>query len=247
MLPVPETENQSVPSQSGIKWNAVTWYSTTFAILLFVAFVCGAFFFGIWYQNQQDLNISETIKTTPTDNSTDVKVINSESWNTFHIAAQLPGAPAFDISYPTQFGDPHTSVEIGNLGHIDFENNVEKINFYKSSYQPTDSDKYLSGFFTIVSLQQGQTLTNFANAQLLPTAVNKIQTSFTVDGRAVISQKISSTSPETFYYLEFKDDLVMALTLSKPRGSEADAQRFGILTEAQVIEDKIVQSIKFAN
>ena len=42
-----------------IGWNEVTWYSKVLAILLFVAFVCGAFFFGIYYQKQlqpQDMN-----------------------------------------------------------------------------------------------------------------------------------------------------------------------------------------------
>ena len=47
MLP---TEQQSASTR--IKWNKVTWYSGALAVLLFVALVCGAFFFGLWYQKQ---------------------------------------------------------------------------------------------------------------------------------------------------------------------------------------------------
>jgi len=36
-----------------IECNRVTWYSKTLAVLLFVALVCGAFFFGVWYEKQQ--------------------------------------------------------------------------------------------------------------------------------------------------------------------------------------------------
>lgn len=35
-----------------IEWDKVTWYSKTLAVLLFVFFICGAFWFGSWYQNQ---------------------------------------------------------------------------------------------------------------------------------------------------------------------------------------------------
>lgn len=248
MPPAPE-QNQNVPPQPGIKWNTVTWYSGILAVLLFVVLVCGAFFFGIWYQKQLGLSAPDiNAGITPTDNLMNSNAATSESWNTFHIAAQLPGASSFDVSYPAQFGDPHTSVEIDNLGHVDSQNNVETIDFYKSSYQPTiDTDKYLTGFFTITQLPQGQTLTDFVNAQLLPTAVNKIQNNFTVDGHLAISQKISSTTSQTSYYVEFKNGLVMDLILSKPRGNETDAERVGILAEAQMVEDKIIQSIKFSN
>lgn len=34
------------------EWNEVTWYPKTLAVLLFVILVCGAFYFGTWYQEQ---------------------------------------------------------------------------------------------------------------------------------------------------------------------------------------------------
>jgi hypothetical protein len=47
MLP---TESQQTSAK--IEWNKVTWYSKLLAVVLFVGLVCGAFFFGIWYQKQ---------------------------------------------------------------------------------------------------------------------------------------------------------------------------------------------------
>ena len=35
---------------SGIQWNTLTWYSKLLAILSFIALVCSAFYFGIWYE-----------------------------------------------------------------------------------------------------------------------------------------------------------------------------------------------------
>lgn len=35
-----------------LTWSEVTWYSKLLAVLLFVWSVCGAFYFGTWYQQQ---------------------------------------------------------------------------------------------------------------------------------------------------------------------------------------------------
>jgi hypothetical protein len=40
--------------EKGVQWNEVTWYSKILAIILFVILVCGAFYFGIWYQTQKE-------------------------------------------------------------------------------------------------------------------------------------------------------------------------------------------------
>jgi len=37
-------------SQPILEWTKVTWYSKALAVALFVGLVCGAFFFGVWYQ-----------------------------------------------------------------------------------------------------------------------------------------------------------------------------------------------------
>jgi len=37
-------------SQATVEWTKVTWYSKALAVVLFVGLVCGAFFFGVWYQ-----------------------------------------------------------------------------------------------------------------------------------------------------------------------------------------------------
>lgn len=47
---MPPTDSQQ--SSSHIEWNKVTWYSKLLAVVLFIGLVCGAFFFGIWYQKQ---------------------------------------------------------------------------------------------------------------------------------------------------------------------------------------------------
>ncbi len=49
---------QAPNAKVGIQWNKVTWYSKILAITLFVVFVCGAFFFGIWYQTQKQKAIA---------------------------------------------------------------------------------------------------------------------------------------------------------------------------------------------
>ena len=57
-----------MPPESGIQLNKVTWYSKTLAILLFVVLVCGAFYFGGWYQRQQTalaVPIEEAASTNP--------------------------------------------------------------------------------------------------------------------------------------------------------------------------------------
>ena len=49
-------QQQPGPS-SGIKWNEVTWYSKSLAVLLFVGLVIGAFYFGTWYQRSSETPI----------------------------------------------------------------------------------------------------------------------------------------------------------------------------------------------
>jgi len=164
--------------------------------------------------------------------------LENEQWDISRIPAQLPGAPAFTISYPTHFGMPHVSVEILNLSGIDFDNNVGKINFYKSSWGPDEVDFFLRGFFVVAKLEQGQTLTDFVNTQLLPTAVDKVQ--YVVDGRPVVAQRASPDVPMTSYYIEFKDGLVLNLNWAQNR-HEVDPE------EGRLLQDKIIKSIKFVD
>jgi hypothetical protein len=44
-----------------IQWNSVTWYSKTLALVLFVVLICGAFYFGIWYQKQVTVPIPQPV------------------------------------------------------------------------------------------------------------------------------------------------------------------------------------------
>ena len=67
-------EERSSPSTT-IKWNEVTLYSKSLAVFLFVALVCAAFFFGVWYQKQlTPIQIPEN--NTPKIDVTFSKVVN---------------------------------------------------------------------------------------------------------------------------------------------------------------------------
>lgn len=163
-----------------------------------------------------------------------------EAWSTSTIAAQLPGAPAFTVSYPAHFGEPQVSASIGTQSTIDPDNNVEKIDFYKPSLGSDETGRFLGGFFLIAQLEPGQTLADYANAQLLPTATDKLQYDLTVDGRPAIAQKVTPSSPMTLYYIEFKEGLVLNLTFTQNR-YEVDPE------EGRALQDKIVKTIKFTN
>lgn len=55
MPPTTETQTPPVTPHTGIEWNRVTWYSKLIAVIVFISLVCGAFYFGMWYQTQRAL------------------------------------------------------------------------------------------------------------------------------------------------------------------------------------------------
>jgi hypothetical protein len=58
---MPPTE--PTPTSPRVEWNKVIWYSRLLAVILFVGLVCGAFFFGSWYQRQQGSDVVPTGET----------------------------------------------------------------------------------------------------------------------------------------------------------------------------------------
>lgn len=55
MPPTNETHDTQAAPRTGVEWNRVTWYSKLLAVILFIGLVCGAFYFGMWYQQQRAL------------------------------------------------------------------------------------------------------------------------------------------------------------------------------------------------
>lgn len=170
---------------------------------------------------------------------------SSKSSSTYHVVAQIPGASAFDISYPSEFGIPTITTEIRTPSKIDFENNAEDLIFYKPgslhTYPQAGSQFFLHISLFTVQLQPGQTLKNFVDTRIVSTDTAKLEYSFMVGERQAIAQTINKTSQIMEYYILLDNNIVLNLLfgLPGPRGTQVETDTL------RSMEDKIVQSIKF--
>ena len=79
---MPPLEQPIVAASSKVEWNKVTWYSKLLAVLFFVAFVCGGFFFGMWYQQQlaPATVVQDETLAIATTNSETVAIVGAVPW-----------------------------------------------------------------------------------------------------------------------------------------------------------------------
>ncbi len=87
-----------------LEWSKVTWYSKTFAILLFVLLVCGAFFFGNWYQRQiSQLSTNNLISTSAISTTTEnpgVDIVSQYERSGFKVVATVPNQFYYKATFP---------------------------------------------------------------------------------------------------------------------------------------------------
>src|SRR5579872_5785903 len=94
-----------MPPEQGIQWNKVTWYSKTLAVLLFVVLVCGAFFFGMWYQKQLSPAVQTLLNTNQVPQSTSTS--EKTSWVSFS-TFQVPPTQHYEVYYVQKGGDMYS-------------------------------------------------------------------------------------------------------------------------------------------
>ncbi len=94
---------QEAPVPKKIEWNRVTWYSGTLAVLLFVALVCGAFYFGTWYQKQATPIGTKTIESQNQQPISNVPQQISDVVSRLKVAKEIPNGfdPGGDKSQTT--------------------------------------------------------------------------------------------------------------------------------------------------
>ncbi len=107
-----------------IQWNSVTWSSKSLAIALFVLLICGAFYFGIWYQKELSLKPQQTvsaIRYVPAAFSGEVP----SGWSVFH---GPDAVPAKDLQSLTSANQLFASFALGSVSFGDGA--FEQVDFY---------------------------------------------------------------------------------------------------------------------
>ena len=164
------------------------------------------------------------------------------SSKTFQVTSQLPGLPDFQVNYPAEWEEPVVSAEVSS-SKIDWDGNVQKLTFYKKgsphTYPNAGSEVNVNISFFAGPLPLGQTLDDFVDSQLLPTAVEKMKYELvTADGRRIVAQIVSPRSPVTEYYILLGNSTVIEFMTGSPTGADVN-----LATKARSITDKIIQSI----
>lgn len=174
---------------------------------------------GVYYY--QNKNVIPATKTTTTSNT---------QTTTTRITSQISGVPSFDITYPTQFGQPTVSM----AAYV--SSPLENVTFYKPgsphNYPNIDSNYFLNIGFNTDSLKPGETLESHAGGK-------NIQYHLTVDGHQAIGQAISNTDPFISYYIDLGNN-----SLFSPLFDGLGSKHKGEIDVATI--KSIVQSIKFA-
>jgi hypothetical protein len=154
--------------------------------------------------------------------------------STAHVTSQISAIPNFGLSYPANLGKPVVSLATY------VSSPLQNITFYEPTsphdYPNVDSNYFLNIGFSVNTLTPGQTFENSMNKE-------DVRYEFTVDGHRVIAQASSKSSPLTWYYVEWKNNSVLGFLFDASGASV----RVTDMTSFRSVEDKIVQSIKFAN
>ena len=116
---------------SKIKWSKVTWYSKSLAAIFFVGLVCGAFYFGTWYERQ--------LSPVPYVASFDPQEKSSAGY----MLPKKAGAFHFPEEGLTLFGTTDISGTVkenemlGKIGFTVIDTDVHKIPQIEGLYSPT--------------------------------------------------------------------------------------------------------------
>lgn len=160
-------------------------------------------------------------------------ITNKAQMSTAQITSQISAIPNFEFSYPSNLGKPVVSLATY------VSNPLQNITFYEPAsphdYPNVDSNYFLNIGFSVSTLTPGQTFENSMNKE-------SIRYEFTVDGHRVIAQASSASSPLTWYYIEWKNNSVLGFLFDTSGASV----RVTDMTSFRLVEDKIVESIKFS-